>query len=150
MTQVVAERPIYGIIDGAEIKVIVRVWSPEHGDGGDALCRYSFSADIASLALKDGAGHGVDEMQALIQALHGIGWTLDQSGIEWSMFPEEQLHAAYDATPIREDGFPRAGLSMMFFGKAFRKRIENYVEGEKIEAVKLLSKLKKPSGLRPG
>ena len=144
MTQVVAERMIYGTINGVENKVIVRLWSPEPVDDGSSLCRYSFEADVTSLPLEDGAGHGFDDVQALIQALYGIGWTMDQSGIEWSMFPEEQLRDAYDGIPIREDGFPRAGLSVMFCGTSFRKRIESYVEGEKIEAMKLLPKLKKP------
>ena len=145
MTEVFAERAIFGVIDGTETKVVVRIQAPEQDDqvGGDWLCRFTFHADDHAPVLEDGAGHGIDGIQALIGALHAVGWTLDRSNVEWSMFSEEDLHDQA-IIQFREDGFPRAGLSVMFLGSAFRKRIESYVEGEKLEALKSVSRPKRP------
>ncbi|WP_158918728.1 hypothetical protein [Caulobacter sp. S45] len=148
MTPIAAERSIYGTVDEVEIKVVVRLLTPEQTEEGRALCRYTFQTDSDKVALTDGIAYGVDSMQALIEALHGVGWTLDRSGVEWSMFSEEELQAD-ESNGLREDGFPRAGLSVMFLGADVRKRIQSYVEGEKLIAMKSLPKPRRKPTLRP-
>ena len=109
MTEVFAERVIFGVIDGTETKVVVRVRAPERDAGGDWLCRFTFHADDYAPDLEDGSGHGIDGIQALIGALHGVAWTLDRSDVEWSMFSEEELHDQA-IIQFREDGFSTRAL----------------------------------------
>jgi len=57
--------------------------------------------------------------------------------IEWAMFSAEE--AATDGVTVREDGFPRADLNVMFLGTAFRTRMRAYVAGEAEQAMKTRS-----------
>lgn len=136
MAEIIAERSIFATVDGSEKQALVRLWKPVQNGNEDWSCRFTFQTDNEEIAFKDGTAGGVDAMQALIEAFHGIADRLDRSGIEWSMFSEETLRSdvAAGRTPI-EDGFPRAGLSVMFLGTAFRKRMEAYIEKERTEAL---------------
>jgi hypothetical protein len=135
MAEIIAERPIFATVNGSETQALVRLWKPLQTGAGDWSCRFTFQTDSEAIELKDGAAGGVDAMQALIEPFHGVAHRLDRSGIEWSMFSEETLRSDVAAarTPI-DDGFPRAGLSVMFLGTPFRKRMEAYVENAKAEA----------------
>ena len=137
MDQGIAERAIYGTVDGAEVKVQVCIGVPHQEGEGHWSCSYTFGVGDHAVALKSGTAGGVDGVQALLNALHGVGHVLDRSGIEWAMFSAED--AAADGVPFREDGFPRADLNVMFLGTAFRTRMRTYVAGEAEQALKARS-----------
>ena len=112
MDQIIAERAIYGIVNEAEVKVQVYIGAPNQQGEGHWSCSYGFDVGDHLVTLKSGTTGGVDAVQALLNALHGVGDVLDRSGIEWAMFSAEE--AAADRIPFREYGFPRAGLNAMF------------------------------------
>ncbi|WP_375383047.1 DUF6968 family protein [uncultured Sphingomonas sp.] len=137
MTTLIAERSVYGVVDGVEVEVSIKLHAPEVDDRDNWSCRYTFHTDCPALALKERSPGGVDGVQALVSALHGIGYDLDKSGIEWSMFPESEYTGT--GTLLRlDDGFPRAGLGPGMLGAAFRKRMEHYVTAEREKALETI------------
>ena len=137
MGQTIAERAIYGTVDGAEVRVQVCIGAPHQEGESDWSCSYVFNVGDYAIVLKSGTAWGVDGVQAILNALHGAGHALDRSGVEWSMFSAEELAA--DRSTFREDGFPRADLNVMFLGTAFRTRMRSYVAGEAEQAMKARS-----------
>ena len=127
MASLVAERLLYGVVEGQNTKVTVRVWTPELVDSADTRCRFTFHSQHGQLPLLDGEAHGVDGVQALIEAFHGIGRALDDSGVEWSAFPDGKVQA---------DGFPRVELSVSYYEPSFRQRMQTYVRDAKLEELK--------------
>jgi len=81
MDETIAERAIYGIADGAEVKVQVCIGVPYQEGEGQWSCSYAFGVGDHAVALKSGTAGGVDGVQALLNALHGVGHVLDRSGI---------------------------------------------------------------------
>jgi len=137
MDRTIAERVIYGSYEGADISVRVCIDAPTQVGDADWRCSYAFHVGDQPVALKGGKAGGVDSVQALLNALHGVGYVLDRSGIEWSMFSSEQ--AAAEGVLLHDDGFPRADLNVTFLGAAFRKRMQAHVAGEAEQAMKARS-----------
>lgn len=134
MTEVIAERKLYGEVEGIETEITVKIWKPEFIAGKHRPhweCRFTFSNVVP--VLEDFPGHGVDSVQALHMALTLIGKALDESGIEWSMFPSSK-DDPYGGE-LREDGFPRPEFDIQFLGTTFRKRMQFLVEAEKLAAL---------------
>ena len=144
MTEIIAERPVYGIFDGTQIRVLARLWTPEQISDEEWRCRFTFEADSRSIALEDGWAGGIDAMQALIQALQGIGVTLDDSGIEWDAFPDDAHDQPREL--IRDHFFPHPTVIPSYLGSAFRKRMESYVESETTKEVHAQSEARRARG----
>ena len=133
MTSIIAERLLHGTSSNAQLKVLVRLWTPKEECEADWSCKFTFEMENEAASLKDGLGRGVDSIQALLSGLYGVSHTLDKSGIEWSMFSAEEL--ATEKHPVIDDGFPRSSLNPMFIGSAFRKQMEGLVEARTIETL---------------
>jgi len=133
MTSIIAERLLHGTSSNAQLKVLVRLWAPAEEGEADWSCKFTFEMQNEAPLLKDGSGRGVDSIQALLSGIYGVSHTLDKSEIEWSMFSAEEL--ATEERPVIDDGFPRSSLNPMFIGTAFRKQMEELVEGRTIEAL---------------
>lgn len=134
MNQPLAERDLYGFVDGTELRIVVRLWPPEPYDEsaeetGSWKCRFTFEGASSVSGLVDGFGAGEDKVQAIFIAMEAVGGRLDRSGIDWSTFPDAARGLNGRILP-REDGFPRAELNPMFHGGSFRRRMQAMVEGE--------------------
>lgn len=144
MVELIAERVIFGSMNGAEVQVTVRVFRPQQSAQDDWSCPFTFEGSSSAPKLKNGAGRGTDSVQALTQALTGIGSVLDQSGVEWFAFPaEEDREGAH--LPRLDDGFPRPGLDPGILGAPFRRRMEAYVTREKDAELEALNEAKRRS-----
>jgi hypothetical protein len=145
MTEIIAERKLYGEVDGTETEITVTIWKPELIAGKHHPCwrcqvTYSNAGGVPELEDYSGPA-GYDSVQALHNALTLIGKALDNSGIEWSMFPSSEDEYGGE---LREDGFPRPEFDIQFLGTAFRKRMQFVVEAEKLAALARRRKPKQP------
>ncbi len=133
MSAVIAERILFGTVEGAETSIKVTVCQPVPSpDGSDWICEVTFAGLGRIPALENFQGHGVDALQALILTLGGIGRVLDNAGIEWSMFSaQDEIGLEH----LRDDGFPRPEFLFSFLGSAFRRSMQVLLSEEHLKAL---------------
>jgi hypothetical protein len=107
---------------GSAKVVRVSLGTPRPGaDGVDWECPFRLhGAGISRVEF----GYGIDSMQALMTALDGIRWLIDESGLALGWKVGAGRHDIWD----EETGFARS--ISIGFGTAFRKRMERLIDRE--------------------
>lgn len=111
---VVATRRLW-LEESEERTAVVKIGKPRKMKGGDWECPFQ----ISGLGMrKIEYGHGVDAMQALVQAIEGIRVRLEQAG----------MPLTWEGGESGSTGFTRFVPS--FYGHQFSKRLERLIEKE--------------------
>jgi hypothetical protein len=121
----IATRVLKGTKDQVDLQIEVAVGQPEIAAEGEWRCAFRISYEGREHLQH---GHGIDAIQALVQALEGIRVTLGTIGTP----------TTWEGGEPGDHGFPR--LIPQFYGLAFAKKIDAMIDAELLHFAEVATK----------